>query len=138
MVVYFKKLTDSALVPARQSDLAAGFDLHSMGDYVIPQGKYIHVATGIACEIPVGAVGLIRPRSGLASRNGIHTLAGVVDADYRGEVIVLLVNLGDTPFEVKVGDRIAQLVVTPVITEAQEVAELSVTARGSLGFGSTD
>ena len=136
-MIEFKTLKATAKVPKRQSEHAAGFDLHATSDHRVWPGQHLTVSTGLACAIPEGAVGLIRPRSGLASRNGIHTLAGVIDADYRGEIKVILVNLGDTHFDVEVGDRIAQMVVVPTLTASKEVKELKPTVRGSAGFGST-
>jgi dUTP pyrophosphatase len=95
------------------------------------------VATGISVEIPPGHVGLVWPRSGLAVRQGIDTLAGVIDSDYRGEVKVVLVNHGTEPFAIAAGDRIAQLLVQPVARVRFTRAALAPTGRGAGGFGST-
>ena len=98
------------------------------------------VPTGIALELPSGFEGQVRPRSGLAQRHGITILnaPGTIDADYRGEIQVLLVNLGGEPFEVKRGDRIAQLVIAPVTAvKLEQAEELSLTGRNAGGFGST-
>lgn len=125
-------------VPAMQSAEAAGYDLQSLIDFKLFPGERKLVPTGWAFQIPVGMVGLIRPRSGLAVKYGIDVLAGVVDSDYRGEVKVLLINLGDQAVEFKSGDRIAQMVVTPCYQQfLREVADLEGTERGAGGFGHT-
>ena len=105
-----KRLNTQPL-PKRETDGSAGYDLRaSAGAYCLMPGERGLVETGFAWEIPTGMVGMIRPRSGLACREGLDVLAGVIDSDYRGEVKVLLVNLGDKPIEIKAGDRIAQIV----------------------------
>jgi dUTP pyrophosphatase len=98
------------------------------------------VGTGLYLEIPVGYEAQVRPRSGLALKHGVTVLnaPGTIDADYRGEVGVILVNLSDSPFEIKVGDRIAQLVISPVArAEFEDASGLTATERGAGGFGST-
>jgi dUTP pyrophosphatase len=135
---------DGLPLPAYQSELAAGLDLlAAVADYetiVIEPGARELVPTGLAVQIPPGFEGQVRPRSGLALQHGITVLntPGTIDADYRGEIRVILINLGREPFEVRRGLRIAQLVFAPV-TQATlvEVAELSATARAERGFGST-
>jgi dUTP pyrophosphatase len=130
-------------LPAYQTDGAAGMDL--LADVVEPlwlrPGGRALVPTGLAIEIPLGCEGQVRPRSGLALRHGV-TLAnspGTIDADYRGEIQVLLINLGTEEFCVRRGDRIAQLVIAPVSRAAwREVAALAPTPRGPGGFGHTD
>jgi dUTP pyrophosphatase len=131
-------------LPAYQSDQAAGLDLMAAVDadspLVIAPGRWAAVPTGLVIALPEGAEGQVRPRSGLAARYGITVLnaPGTIDADYRGEVQVLLVNLGPDPFGVTRGMRIAQLIVAPVLrVKVAESAQLSITARGSGGFGST-
>jgi dUTP pyrophosphatase len=121
---------------------AAGLDLASAaeGPIEIAPGGRVAVPTGLAFEIPVGFEGQVRPRSGLARKFGIGlpNAPGTIDSDYRGEVQVLLVNLGAEPFVVRPGDRIAQLVIAPVvIAELEEATDLSVTDRGAGGFGHT-
>ncbi len=129
-------------LPAYATEGAAGADLRAAvsGPVVLAPGERRAVPTGLVLEIPPGFEAQVRPRSGLALRHGV-TVAnapGTVDSDYRGEVLVLLVNLGAEPFTVARGDRIAQLVVAPVTRAAfMETGELSGTARGSGGFGST-
>ena len=133
-----KKLSDKAHVPTKGSASAAGYDLYASQQTIIPaQGKAL-IETDIAMTVPEGTYGRIAPRSGLASKNFIDVGAGVIDADYRGHVKVLLFNHAKTDFEVKEGDRIAQLILeridTPAIVETQELGE---SARGERGFGST-
>ena len=128
--------------PAYRTEHAAGMDLVAAIDdplELVP-GKVEAVPTGIKVEIPPGYEGQVRPRSGLAAKHGIGipNAPGTIDADYRGEVQVLLVNLGAASYTVRRGDRIAQLVLAPVTRARLEVAtELSETARGSGGFGHT-
>ena len=138
--IRFVKLRPGALAPKYMSAGAAGLDLASAADEAIEiaPGARAAVPTGLAFEIPHGFQ--VRPRSGLARKFGIGlpNAPGTIDSDYRGEVAVLLVNLGAEPFVVKPGDRVAQLVIAPVvIAELEEVAELSDTVRGSGGFGHT-
>jgi dUTP pyrophosphatase len=131
-------------LPAYESKGAAGMDLRAAVDDGAPMmlapGKRALVPTGLIFEIPEGYEGQIRPRSGLAFKNGITCLntPGTIDSDYRGEVKVLLINLGDDPFEISRGMRIAQMVIAPV-TQARvaEITEASTTTRGAGGFGST-
>lgn len=129
-------------VPRAGSDGSSGVDLRAAVDAELelaPGGRAL-VPTGLAVEIPPGWEGQVRPRSGLALRHGV-TVAnapGTVDSDYRGEVGVVLVNLGSEPFPIRRGDRIAQLVVCPVArVDWREAEELSPTERGGGGFGST-
>jgi dUTP pyrophosphatase len=129
-------------VPAYQSTDAAGMDLPAAveQDLVILPGKRVLVSTGWAFAIPAGFEGQVRPRSGLALRHGVTVLntPGTIDADYRGEVKVVLVNLGDEPFVVRRGDRIAQLVVAPVAkVDLHITTSLDTTDRGADGYGST-
>jgi len=140
MVLKIKKLTPEAIIPAYQTKEAAGFDLHSIEDVVLKPNERRLIGTGLAFEIEYGYEVQIRPRSGLAFKYGITVLnsPGTIDSDYRGEIKVLLINLGEEEFEIKKGERIAQAVVAPVIqAQFEEVEELSSTSRGSGGFGST-
>ena len=118
----------------------AGYDLYSVGDYELAPHQRALVETGLHLEIQPGYVGLVKDRSRIASA-GIHSLAGVIDSAYRGELKVLLVNLGSGSFQIRAGQKIAQLLVVPAFTHAIEVVDaledLSSTARGSGGFGST-
>jgi dUTP pyrophosphatase len=131
-------------LPSAQSALAAGLDLHAAvaadAPLVIAPGEWHAVPTGFALALPPGSEGQVRPRSGLAMRYGVTVLnsPGTIDADYRGEVKVLLINLGREPFTVRRGERIAQLVTAPVNTvRLEETATLDDTERGGGGFGST-
>lgn len=136
-----KRLGGHALpVPARQTAAAAGFDLSYAGTEPVSlrPGQRELLSTGFAWTLPQGTVGRIAPRSGLAVRNGLDVLAGVVDQDYTGEVKVLLINHGAINVEVLPGDRIAQMLIQPVmLISAVEVEELQGTERGEGGFGST-
>jgi len=138
----FCKLHDSATVPSKGSAQSAGFDLSSAQKLVIEPRCRMLVKTGLAIAIPSGCYGRIAPRSGLALKSGIDVLAGVIDTDYRGDVGVILVNLGTSAFEINVGDRIAQLILERIETNAsvEEVpspTDLGTTWRGAGGFGST-
>ena len=129
-------------LPAYQSDLAAGLDLLAAvdDDLTLQPGNRALVPTGLAMSLPAGFEAQVRPRSGLAAKHGVTVLntPGTIDADYRGEVKVILINLGDTAFEISRGDRIAQMVIAPVLqAEIEEVEILSETSRGTGGFGST-
>ena len=137
-----KKLRENALLPTYGSAEAAGADLYACLDntVTIAPGETCFIPTGLAMEIPVGYAGLLYARSGLACKKGLAPAnkVGVVDSDYRGEFMIALHNHGKEPQTVSCGDRIAQLLVTPVITPGfQEVAELTDTVRDSGGFGST-
>jgi dUTP pyrophosphatase len=129
-------------VPSYQTDGAAGLDLPAAlsEPVTIPRGTRALIGTGWVIAIPPGFEGQVRPRSGLALKHGITVLnsPGTIDSDYRGEVKVVLINHGEGPFTVRPGDRIAQLVVAPVVRAHLEVAErLDTTARGQGGYGST-
>lgn len=128
-----------AVLPARQSHGAAGFDLHACEPAIVPPGGARAVVdTGVAIGLPHGTYGRIAPRSGLAVKNGIAVGAGVVDADYRGTLMVVLFNHGSEPFSVAPGDRIAQLILERFAApNVQVVHALSDTLRGVGGFGST-
>ena len=126
--------------PTYATDGAAGLDVVAAEDLTIEPGQRHAVATGFAIAIPDGYEVQVRPRSGLALKHGITCLntPGTIDHDYRGEVKVILANLGSEPFEVRRGERIAQLVPAPVLKASfREVEALGETARGAGGFGST-
>jgi len=128
----------SGPLPSYSSAQAAGADLCANEDVTLGPGERAAVGTGLHLEIPHGHVGLVWPRSGLAVRHGLDTLAGVIDADYRGEVRVVLVNHGREPVRLSRGDRIAQLLVQRVERAAfTRVASLEETDRGVAGFGSS-
>ncbi|HOI81555.1 MAG: dUTP diphosphatase [Thermovirgaceae bacterium] len=135
----FRDDEDIAL-PVYATPFSSGVDLRSNERVTIPAGGRSAVGTGIRLEIPEGYECQVRPRSGLALKNGVTVLnaPGTIDADYRGEVRVILVNLGENPFEIEKGDRIAQMILAPVSRiEWEETDSLSETDRGSGGFGST-
>jgi dUTP pyrophosphatase len=131
-------------LPAYQSALAAGLDLLAAvpedAPVVLAPGKYALVPTGLSIALPPGYEAQVRPRSGLAAKHGVTVLnaPGTVDADYRGEIGVPLINHGEAPFTIRRGERIAQMVIASVVqAELVPVTTLSSTARGSGGFGST-
>lgn len=140
----FKKLNPNGNL-TRGSEYAAGYDLYAISDYQLEANQVVRVKAGIAIEIPTGYVGIIRDRSSLGSK-GIHVFAGVIDSDYRGEIVVCICNLAylnvDDPsnpiYIIKVGDKIAQMVIIPCFQdEIEEVEFLTRTKRGDSGFGST-
>ena len=133
-----KKLCFDAIVPTRGSDRSVGYDLYSSEDAMVPcQAGRALVGTGITVVLPEGVYGRVAPRSGLAVKHCINVGAGVIDPDYTGEIKVVLFNHGEKDFEIKKGDRIAQLVLerceTPPI---EEISIVEDTERGSGGFGS--
>ena len=138
-MIKFKRINDLAKTPSRGSDYAAGLDLCSVDSAIIQPGKSATLKTGLSFEIDEGLVGLIWPRSKLGAKKQIQVLAGCVDSDYRGEIMIALLNSGEYPFEVRVGDKIAQLLIQSVnMTPLIEVTELSDTTRGSDGINSTE
>ncbi len=148
LVVTFKRLDPRATVPTYQTPGSAGMDLSAClggdGDIeptlVLEPGRIAVVPCGFAVAIPAGFEGQVRPRSGLASRHGVTVpnAPGTIDSDYRGEVKVALINHGPDPYTITQGQRIAQLVISPVVrANLIEVDELDGTARGAGGFGST-
>lgn len=135
-------LAEGAFVPTYQSVGAAGADVYAFipQDILLQPGKRVLIPTGLCFQIPEGYEIQVRPRSGLAAKNGVTCLntPGTIDSDYRGEVKVLLINLGEEPFLIHNGDRIAQLVVAPVLqAQFTSVDFLDSTERGAGGFGST-
>lgn len=140
--VNLKKLREHAMIPTYGSCYAAGADLYACleENIIIQAGETVFIPTGIAMEIPVGYAGLVYARSGLASKKGLAPAnkVGVIDADYRGEIMVALYNHSKGCVTVEPNERIAQLVITPFLTaQYVEVAELNDTTRGEGGFGST-
>ena len=133
-----KRLVQDATLPTRGSSGAVGYDLYSIDEVVVPPSQRALDGTGVAVILPMNVYGRVAPRSGLAVKHGIQVGAGVVDPDYRGEIKVVLFNQGDKHFEIKKGDRIAQLVLERCETpDVREVESLDETDRGSGGFGST-
>lgn len=145
MKVNIKKLLDTAIIPTRGSAYSAGLDLYALTQEHskskrIPVGKTVKIGTGLSIEIPNGYFGAIFARSGLATKEGLRpaNCVGVIDSDYRGEVIVAVHNDSDEDHTIRDGDRIAQLVLIPYLeTELNEVTELESTERSAGGFGST-
>ncbi len=143
-----KRLDARATIPTYHSELAAGLDLAAClprgeietESLLVHPGRIVKIPTGIALAIPPGYEGQVRPRSGLSTKHGltVPNAPGTIDADYRGELFVALINLGGEPFEIRHAMRVAQLVIAPVArTEVIETNELDKTARGEGGFGST-
>jgi dUTP pyrophosphatase len=140
--VKIKKLRESAIVPSYKSELAAGMDLHSANEesITIEVGEIAMIPLGFAIALPDNFEAQIRPRSGIASKFGVTlpNAPGTIDADYRGECCVPLINHGSKPFTVEPNMRIAQMIIAPVVQATFEIVkELEVTERGSGGFGST-
>jgi dUTP pyrophosphatase len=134
------KVHEDAKIPVRAHDGDAGMDLSSIESLIVPPRDKCLIDTGIAISIPSDCYARVAPRSGLAVKYGIDVLAGVVDSSYRNTIKVLLFNNSDTPFQVEMGDRIAQLILEKIYTVDMKVVpydELSLTDRGEAGFGST-
>ena len=138
--VRVKKLRENAVLPSYGSDYAAGADLYACNAVTVEPGATEFVQTGLALEVPAGYAGLVYARSGLACKKGLAPAnkVGVIDADYRGEIMVALYNHSSQAVEIETGERVAQLVITPYLTAVfEETEELSDTVRGEGGFGST-
>lgn len=137
-MIKYIKMTETARDLTRGSEGAAGFDICADEcNFILPRARKA-IKTGISLEMSDGILCRVSPRSGLAVRHGIGVLAGVIDPDYRGEIIVVLMNHGDETFQFNNGDRIAQLVFSPVLTCVTEwTGTFSETERGASGFGST-
>jgi dUTP pyrophosphatase len=151
MRVKFAKLDENAVIPTLGTDGAAGWDFTAISDVEIPPRTQVIIGTGIAAQIPMGWVGLIRGRSGFSKRSKCllsddyiierraKRNAGVIDADYRGEIGVMLHNVTDTTITIEKGQAFAQMVIVPCLIEGEEVplSELQMTTRGAQGYGST-
>ena len=140
MKLKVKKLRPDAIIPTRGSAKASGLDLYAVQNYVINPGETVRVETGIAFGIPDGHEVQVRPRSGLSLKTGLRVAnsPGTVDADYTGDCSVILHNTSNIHVGISRGDRVGQAVLCPVIIpELEEVEDLSETARGAAGFGST-
>lgn len=138
--IQIKRLRDTAVIPTRGSEKAAGYDLYATANYDIAPHSTVKVGTGISIALPDNSFGAIFARSGLATKKGLRpaNCVGVCDSDYRGEYIVPLHNDTDEMMSIEAGERIAQLIVMPFIpVEFEEVDELDETERGNKGFGST-
>ena len=142
MKINFKKLNENAAIPVYGTEFSAGADLRACisEDIMINPGKVSIISTGISCEIPERFFGMICSRSGLAAKNAIVTLnsPGIVDADYRGEIKLIMINHSEVPFKVEHGMRLAQLILVPFEKgDWNEVQSLSESTRGENGIGST-
>lgn len=140
MIVKYKKLNDDAIMPTRGSEYAAGYDLYSNTSGNIYPGDTVLFGTGISMVLPEHTFGGIYARSGLATKRGLRpaNCVGVIDSDYRGEIIVAIHNDSSRVQRIDYGDRIAQLIIQPyIVAEFEEVTELPDTDRGAGGFGST-
>ena len=138
MIIKFQKILDEAIIPhyAHQGD--AGMDIFSVEEIIIKAGERKNIRTGVKMELPEGFVGLVWDKSGLAMKNGIKTMAGVIDACYRGEIGIVLVNLSGQDYKVEKGQKIAQMLIQKVErAEIEEAQKLDETKRGEGGFGST-
>lgn len=138
MKMRFKKLHPEAKVPAFAHATDAGMDLFTVEDFTIEPGQRLSVPTGIALAVPTGHVGLIWDKSGVSQKRGVKTLGGVIDEEYRGEIFVGVVNVGEEEQKFSEGDKIAQIIIQTVEhPELVEVQEFEQTARGEGRFGST-
>lgn len=134
----FKQLDPKAKLPTRGSPSSAGLDIYSIEDVTIEPGQRCLARTGLSVAIPEGFYGRIAPRSGLAVKHGLDVLAGVIDSDYRGELLCALYNTGKTPISLPAQSKICQLIIEKIVTpDAVWSEDLSETARGAGGFGST-
>lgn len=138
MLIKFQKILDEAVIPHYAHPGDAGMDIFSAEETVIKAGERKSVRTGVKMELPEGLVALVWDKSGLALKNGIKTMAGVIDAGYRGEIGIVLANLSDKDYKIEKGQKIAQMLIQKVErAEIEEARELSETKRGDGGFGST-
>ncbi len=136
-MIKFKLLTNDSKAPERATEHSAGFDIYAPSSVDIPPKQSWLVGSGVSAAIPEGWVGIINPRSSIASKKKVRVGARVIDADYRGEIFINLHNDGDEVYEIRKGDRIAQMVVSPFMGESIVVDDLDDTERGNGGFGST-
>lgn len=138
MKLKVKRIRSEAVLPTYAHPGDAGLDIRAALAAQIPSGERVAIPTGLAFELPPGTVGLVWDKSGRALKDGLKTMAGVVDEGFRGEFLVVLTNLSDQPVNIEIGDKIAQLLIQPIIqVEIQEVEEVGESSRGAGGFGST-
>lgn len=138
MILKIKRFNPEAKLPTYAHPGDVGLDLYSLDEYTIVPGERHFFYLGFGLEFEHGYAAIIKDKSSLPKEGGLHTMGGVFDAGYRGEYNVLLINLGDKPYTIQKGQKIAQLVILPVvIAEIKEVEELSTSSRGTGGFGST-
>lgn len=139
MKINIKKLSEDAVIPQQAHSTDAGYDLYSIESLTLNVGERRPIKTGIAIAIPEGYYGRVAPRSGLAVKRGIDIMAGVVDSGYRGEIMAVLINLGQLPVEINKGDKIAQIIIEDYYTaDFNLVDDLDVTERNTGGFGDSD
>lgn len=133
-----KKVRPTAQMPTYAHPGDAGLDIRAALAAQIPSGERMAIPTGLAFELPKGTVGLVWDKSGRALKDGLKTMAGVIDEGFRGEFLVVVLNTSDRPVKIETGEKIAQLLIQPIIqVEVEEVAEIGDTSRGQGGFGST-
>ena len=138
MTIKFQKILDEAIIPHYAHPGDAGMDIFSAEETVIKEGERKNIRTGLKMELPEGFVGLVWDKSGLALKNGIKTMAGVIDSCYRGEIGIVLVNLSGQDYKIEKGQKIAQMLIQKIErAEIEEARELSETKRGEGRFGST-
>ena len=137
MTIKIKLLHNYATQPTRGTEGSAGFDLYATENHTVWPGARVKIPTGVSLGIPAGYAGFIWPRSGMAIKYGFDILAGLIDADFTGEIMVAGMNHGDQAIEIRRGERVAQIVFSPVNVLCEMVQELDDTDRGSGGFGST-
>lgn len=138
MKIKIKKLRPDAIMPAYAHPGDVGMDLYSLEDYTLQKGERKIFNLGFAMEFPVGYAAIVKDKGSLPKNGGIHTMGGVFDAGFRGEYNVMLINFGHEPYTIEKGNKIAQLVIFPVVIgELEEADELSETSRGDGQFGST-
>ena len=140
LTIGFCKLEEGATIPSKAHEDDLGFDLHALESVILAPGEVTKVRTGIATQFPPWCGGLIRDRSGVATKRGVFVVAGVIDTQYTGEIIVAFQNPTGQPVKFEAGDRIAQMIITPVIpVQPEEITDemLRDTLRGANGFGST-
>lgn len=138
MLIKFQKILEGAIIPHYAHPGDAGMDIFSAEETVIKVGEIKNIKTGVKMEMPEGFVGLVWDKSGLALKNGIKTMAGVIDSCYRGEIEIVLANLSEQDYKIKKGQKIAQMLIQKVErAEIEEVKNLNETSRGEGGFGST-
>lgn len=138
MIIKIKKLNPDAKLPTYAHPGDVGMDVYSLENYTLQPGERHFFYNGFALEFEPGYAAIVKDKSSLPKDGGLHTMGGVFDAGYRGEYNILLINLGDKPYHIEKGQKIAQIVIIPVVlAELVEVPELSESSRGMGGFGST-
>ncbi len=138
MIIKAKKLYPDAILPQTMRSGDAAMDFYAYKDYELKPGERVIVETGVAIAIPLGYWGNVRDRSGLPAKHGLHTMGGVFDANYRGEVKIIVINLGQEKYDIKKGDRICQMIIEKHESiEIEETLELDETNRGENNFGSS-